>query len=181
MIKVVSLITHSLATRKCDEEIVKDDFIARWIKTSCRIRPLMAFDMSHEQNTFGTLSHSNRLFLDTIGREIIHWHVIFFDLKRAGVKIVCAVLTLTASLPVSLLWDAWSFRMRNGLPYSSKAKLPMAAIVDGRKECDLWDFRRFTKSHGFSCSPENTNKLKEACCDQIYKIKVCQKITKCVH
>lgn len=40
-----------------------------------------------------------------------------------------AIFTLRASKPVERVFRSWSLRMRNGRPYSSKAKLPMADMT----------------------------------------------------
>ena len=53
-------------------------------------------------------------------------------------------LTLIASLPISRLWFCWSLRIKKGLPYSSKAKLPTDAILETMEGGMLKIFIDFT-------------------------------------
>ena len=53
------------------------------------------------------------------------------------------ILTLIASLPVSLAWFSWSLRMRKGRPYSSKAKLPTEVMAKVGFHWDQRDLNRF--------------------------------------
>ena len=77
--------TRSLATWECDEEIGKDDVLARWIKTSFRIRPR---DAVRNVTRALTILHSIWLFEITFVIDITASDNIFFDLERAGVKIL---------------------------------------------------------------------------------------------
>ena len=85
MIQVVSLYTRSLATWECDEEIGKDDVLARWIKTSFRNDSREAV-----RNVTRALTnlHSMELFEITFARDITASDNIFLNLERAGVKIL---------------------------------------------------------------------------------------------
>ena len=113
------------------------------------------------------------------------------DNDMCAMILICSsecVLTLIASLPVSLAWFSWSLRMRKGRPYSSKAKLPTEVMAEvgfhwdqrdlngfkntwpshftrlfknsGRKETKMWECSRFFHDIPKQMSSKNWIKMK---------------------